>query len=109
MAYLPWAERAQIERVKVVEYLLDATRSRGKAAFFRGFGFTVEGWEVFAGALRRHGATYSVSSAVESAWGIRYSVDGPLETPSGRSPLVRTVWLLQKGADVPRLITAYPI
>jgi len=29
--------------------------------------------------------------------------------PDGRSPLVRAVWLVESGEDVPRLVTAYPL
>ena len=39
----------------------------------------------------------------------RYAIDGPLESPDGRNPLVRTVWMLEKGSTAPRLITAYPL
>jgi hypothetical protein len=109
MNALPRAEDAQIDRQKVIGYLLNAARSRGKAAFFQHFGFAAAEWEVLANALRRHGSTHSLASSVESPWGIRYSVDGPLETPSGRTPQVRSVWIVEKGMDIPRLITAHPI
>ena len=41
-------ERASIRRKKVVDYLLSSTHpeGRGKAAFFRSFGFGPEAWEV---------------------------------------------------------------
>jgi len=39
----------------------------------------------------------------------RYEVDGPLNTPAGRTPYVRTVWQLDHGEVAPRLITAYPV
>lgn len=34
-----------------------------------------------------------VVTAVDSPYGTRYSVDGELQTPSGRLPRVRTVWI----------------
>jgi hypothetical protein len=109
MDKLPHPEHAQIDREKVVGYLLDARRSGGKAMFFQRMGFAAAEWDELADALRRHGSTHPVTSTVESQWGIRYSVDGPLETPSGRTPLVRTAWIIEMGKDVPRLITAHPI
>ncbi len=37
-----------------------------------------------------------------------YLVEGPLETPSTRTPRVRTAWLIETGDLAPRFITAYP-
>jgi hypothetical protein len=35
-------------------------------------------------------------------------VDGVLPTPSGQTPTVRTIWIVDAGADTPRLVSAYP-
>lgn len=108
---LPNAEEAKVERRKIVEYLLCASHPDGaaKAEFFGRFGFSRERWEILAEALRRHGQAYNVTKKVESAFGTRYSVDGRLDTPDGRNPSVRTVWIVEKGSRVPRLVTAYPV
>jgi hypothetical protein len=45
----------------------------------------------------------------ESEYGMRYVIEGLLCTPDGRNPVVRTVWILDDEAKVPRLVTAYPI
>src|SRR5919198_1439682 len=79
-----------------------------KAAFFARYGFRAENWEVLANALRKHGQTHPVVATVVSNFGSRYSIDGILETPVGRHPVVRTIWILSKGSTEPRLITAYP-
>jgi Domain of unknown function (DUF6883) len=34
---------------------------------------------------------------------------GSMVSPDGRNPLMRTVWILEKGEDAPRLVTAYPL
>ena len=108
---LPHAEEAKVEQRKIVEYLLCASHPDGaaKAEFFGRFGFAVERWEILAQALRRHGQVHSVGKRVESDYGVRYSVDGWLETPDGRRPSVRTVWIVEKDSNVPRLITAHPV
>ncbi len=80
-----------------------------KAEFFVRFGFQAEQWERLAESLRLHGTTHAVVKTVESAFGTRYAVDGPLASPDGRAPLVRTVWILDKGTTIPRVITAYPL
>jgi hypothetical protein len=108
---LPNAEKAKVDREKVTGYLLCTSHSDGanKAAFFSRYGFTAGAWEVLAEALQDHGRSHPVCGSVPSAYGTRYSVDGPLKSPDGRNPKVRTVWIAERGSETPRLITAYPV
>lgn len=107
---LPNAHLAIVDREKIVDYLLNPAHpdNGGKAKFFVGLGFTVEQWQVFAGAVRTLATSFEVMEYVESPHGIKYIVIGQIETASGRSPSIRTVWIVDKGNDKPRLITAYP-
>lgn len=107
---LPKADQAQVDRGKITEYLLSATHPDGasKAKFFLRFGFHLGNWEILRAALQKHGVECAVVKTVESAFGTRYTVEGALETPDGRNPRLRTVWLVEKGDTVPRLIIAYP-
>lgn len=70
---LPNAERAQVERSKIVDYLLSPTHpiGRSKAKFFRRFGFRDDQWEVMATALRKHAVSHDVVEAVDFAFGRR--------------------------------------
>lgn len=108
---LPHAEKAQVDREKVTGYSLCTSHPDGasKAAFFSRHGFTAEAWEVLAEAPQDHGWSHPVCGSVPSAYGTRYSVDGPLESPDGRNPKVRTVWIVEHGSETPRLVTAYPL
>ena len=108
---LPNVEQAVVPRAKVLEYLLsDVHRDgRGKARFFRSYGFGRAEWERLAGALLRHAIVNPVLRTVETEFGTRYVIDGALETPDGRFPGVRTVWFLRTGSSAPELVTAYPI
>ena len=108
---LPNADLAVVEQEKVCGYLLNAEHRYGasKAKFFAEFGFTLESWEVLAEALREHGRRHEVSKEKETGFGPRYEVDGELGAPDGRCPRVRTVWQIDHGETVPRLITAYPL
>ena len=106
---LPFANKAHIDESKVTDYLLNPAKSRGKAGFFLRFGFTPENWQTMARALADHGRSGRGFAIVESEHGSRYSVDGPLDTPSGRQPAVRTVWIVEHGAERPRLVTAHPL
>lgn len=108
---LPDADRARVDRAKVVEYLLSRTHpdGRSKAEFFTHFGFKVEGWQVLAEALKTVGISNPVAGVVQSAHGTRYTVDGPIHAPGGRTPRIRTVWIVEPGHPGPRLVTAHPL
>ena len=108
---LPNFERAIIPREKITGYLLSPshTDGRSKAAFFARFGFTVASWQTLAGALLRHAETHEVAKIeVSPPFGTRYVIEGNLETPDGRAPLVRVVWFIDIDEEIPRLVTAYP-
>ncbi len=108
---LPDADKAVIERKKIVDYLLNAVHPYGasKARIFAKYGFQAEKWEDLAKALRHHGQTHDVKRVRETGFGPRYAVEGELNTPSGRLPRVRSVWQQDQGEVAPRLITAYPL
>ena len=108
---LPRAEKAVVPSNKVENYLLDLRHpiGGGKAQFFLRFGFRREEWTTLADALRRHTRENPVADTVTDADGVSYLVEGPLATPSGRQPRVRTVWLVETGELAPRFITAYPL
>ncbi len=100
-----------VEERKILDYLLNKEKSRGKAAFFKAMGFRASQWHILAQALKTQAALGTVSSIVESPYGTRYTVDGPIETPNKRSPMpnIRTVWVKEAGTEERRLVTAYPI
>lgn len=97
--------------MKITGYLLSETHEDGKskAAFFLRLGFSVAQWEVMRDALLAHAATYEVANILDTARGKHYAVEGALITPTGRTPLVRSVWALETGHTTPRFITAYPL
>jgi hypothetical protein len=107
---LPNADGVEIAREKISHYLLNPLHpdGAGKAAFFTALGFTVEDWNVLADALRQVAASCPIAKEMNSPHGTKYVVDGALTTPCGKTPVVRTVWIIDHGADTPRLVTAYP-
>ncbi len=107
---LPNVEKASIPQKKVTHYLLSPSHpdGRGKAGFFARFGFTPDSWQTLAAALLRHAAAHDVTKIEASPYGIRYIIEGSLETPDGRAPLVRVVWFIDTDEEIPRLVTAYP-
>ncbi len=107
---LPDADLLVGQREKITEYLLNAAHpdNGGKAAFFVAIGFSSNDWETFAAALRKLAETGEVIKTVETFHGLKYIVEGTIETPAGKRPTVRTVWITDRGLDGARLVTAYP-
>lgn len=95
-----------------MKYLLNLEHEQGgrdKAIFFMRFGFTIEAWQVLAQSLLAHAAAHEVTSTSEKPNTINHVIEGVLETPDKREPLVRTVWTIEKGSASPRFVTAYPL
>ena len=108
---LPRAEEAVVPPTKVENYLLNLGHpiGGGKARFFLSFGFRREEWNVLADALHNHVRENLIADSISDTDGVTYLVEGPLETPSGRKPRVRSVWLIETGELAPRFISAYPL
>lgn len=104
------ADRAIIAPAKVRDYLLtdEAGKGEGKPGFFSRFGFTHEGWHLLADALREHARRHPAVFVGATPYGEKFEVRGPLVTPDGRNPTVRSVWQYDTGSDAPRLLSAYP-
>ena len=49
-----------------------------------------------------------VQEVIPSPYGVKYVLEGVVETPSGTAPRIRTIWILETGEEHPRLVTAYP-
>ena len=101
----------RVDRAKVVDYLLNPAKSRGKSVLFLQMGFRADHWEVLAQALKTQAESGDISSVVESPYGARYCVDGVLQSVDDglRERRFRTVWIEEHGLAGWRLITAYPL
>lgn len=110
MDRLPDMELAHVEEQKVTGYLLAFGHPDGhdKAVYFARFGFRTEEWRLLADALLEHAATGELIEREGTPFGVQYAVEGPLSTPDGRRPSVRSVWERRPGGRGPRLVTAYP-
>lgn len=106
---LPYLQNILVEERKVTAYLLSEERSEGKAAFFAAFGFTLARWDLLRDSLLAHAVSHEVARVVDNPYGTKYIVEGPLQTPDGRNPQVRSVWIVDAGTVVPRLVTAYAL
>ena len=107
---LPNNENALISREKLIEYLLSETHPVGKAKarFFRSLGFNENNVDVFLNGLHSIAREGEVVQAIPSPYGVKYVVEGLLETISGGGIKIRTVWIVENDSDDPRFVTAYP-
>jgi hypothetical protein len=108
---LPNLKRAVVRTGKISDYLLSATHPAGrhKARFFGLFGFSRFAPESLIHSLIEHARSNEVSAVEPTAFGTRYTIDGPLISPDGRNPRVRVIWFTESGSDIPDFVTAYPL
>jgi hypothetical protein len=102
---------ATVPSSKLTDYLLSATHpdASAKYAFFLRFEFDAAAPEVLRQALLQHAIENPVVRSDETAFGTRLLVEGPLPSPDGRNPQVRSVWFVDTGTSTPRLVTANPV
>ncbi len=107
---LPNACLAHVDEEKITDYLLnpDHPANGGKARFFMEFGFMRSDWRALAVAFLELAVKAEILQSSASPHGHKYVLDGLIDTPSGKRPCVRTVWIIDEGFNTPRLVTAYP-
>jgi len=108
---LPNYEKAVVSETKIIGYLLSIKHREGrsKAEFFAQVEFTADAWEELVSALLRHVADNEVAKMEDSPFGKRYIVEGELFGSGGRKAIIRSVWFVETGEDIPRFVTAYPL
>jgi len=100
---LPNREDAQIDKRKLIDYLLNRNHpdAKGKSAFF--WGRYGNDWRALRDALLKH-TEGPVVDTRETRHGRLYVIEDDMQ----RTP-VRSVWMIRTGEPYPRLVTAYPI
>ncbi|CAG0965350.1 hypothetical protein ANRL2_01210 [Anaerolineae bacterium] len=106
---LPHRESAYIPPPKLNEYLLSEVHSVGKAKakFFRSYGFNETNTDVLEQRLLAIAQSEDVIDVVRTTHGTKYVIDGSLQTISGETLYVRTIWIIED-QNHPRFVTAYP-
>ena len=97
MPRLPYLDRAVVPEAKIVNYLLSARHSggRAKARLLESFGFRAQNWHALRDAVIAHAMANDITASQRTRFGTRYEIDGPLPTPDGRAPMVRVVWFVE--------------
>ena len=107
---LPNKSIAHVSLRKIVDYLLSETHPLGKskAKYFRSYGFDEGNATELASGLLSIAKNSQVESSERSLFGMKYVLDGELNTPKGDRIRIRTVWIIDINTDTPRFVTAYP-
>ena len=107
---LPNANNAEVPDRKLIGYLLDHThpQNKGKAAFYEIVGFTNYNADELRLALLRHALANEVMKLIHTEFGTRYVVEGWMNCPNGKQYPIRSVWFIENGEEIPKLVTAYP-
>jgi len=107
---LPNKDQAVIAPEKLISYLLNTEHKRGgaKARLLSQFGYRAANWQQLESDLRLYHLKADVSVARQTIYGMRYEIRAALHTPVGRILQVRTIWQIDDGTDIPRLITLFP-
>lgn len=71
-------------------------------------GYTLGNWQQLEADLRQSHLSADVDESRQVAYGMRYEIRAPLQTPNGRTLIVRSIWQIDMGSDDPRLITLFP-
>lgn len=108
---VPNCQNAHVPKGKLDEYLLSETHSVGKAKakFFHQAGFTKENSELLRDELLKLLKRHDYQQAISTGFGIKYVVEGRLNTPFQSQIRLRTIWIIEDGKDIPSFVTAYPI
>jgi hypothetical protein len=107
---IPNAERAIIAPEKLRDYLLNPLHRRGgsKARVLMSLGYRTEDWVRLDRDLRLQHLTHEVTATAGTEYGVRFEIVAPIVTPSGKPFEFCSVWQIDQGSDVARLITLYP-
>lgn len=108
---LPNNKNIDVPSEKLLNYLLSETHSVGKAKarFFRSLGYNDLNADMLKQGLIAVAQTEDIKETITSPHGVKYSIEGVLQTPRGDLINIRTIWIIDKGSEQPRFVTAYPI
>ncbi len=108
---LPNSKNAYISSSKLLDYLLSQTHPIGKtkARYLRSVGFNESNIDSLRQSLINLSQTEEIKEAIASPHGVKYLIDGSIQTPVGTYIKLRTIWIIDSGQDYPRFVTAYPL
>jgi hypothetical protein len=104
-----WRERLDVPDRKIFGYLLNPDHPIGgpKSRYLAFAGYSVDNAEALRAALIEHGRSGTLSSMIETPYGRKYVVKGPLQNPVGGEFPLTTVWIRHADGRA-RFVSAVP-
>jgi hypothetical protein len=101
-------EQVVISQDQLLRYLLLPREDNDTSKFLAAAGYTLATWEVLEHDLRQLAKSQEISEQETSAYGIKCTVRGTLNGPSGRTLHVETVWITLAATGETRFVTSFP-
>jgi uncharacterized protein DUF6883 len=108
MSKLPNGARALIPMEKLTAYCLNPEHARGKdkaRVFASVLGITRDRAPELAELVRRAARDGDITKEASTVWGQYYRVDWAI--PSRVDVVLRTIWEIAPGAEIPRLVSVF--
>ncbi len=105
---MPNAITASTSQNKIQGYLLNSNHPVGKnkaKVINSVLGYHYENWNILADKIFDAIQTTDVSKIIETSFGTKYEIPVEITGEKGRKLVLRTVWQVDKGSQIPRLIT----
>ena len=106
---LPYPQKAVVEIEKLRDYCLNANHPRGKhkaRVFAAALGFTVDDADRLRTMILAAAGSNDATAGLEDEHGKRFTLDFDATGLFGIVS-IRTAWIIDAGAEAPRLITCY--
>ncbi len=107
---VPNNDLAIVASSKIENYLLSSVHpiGRSKAAFFKSIGYLNKDAALFKEVLFDIVRNNDVVEEIKSYYGSKYIVPGKIPGKADSEVGIVTVWIIERGEDFPRFVTAYP-
>jgi hypothetical protein len=104
-------ETLYINPEKLRSYLLNIHHIDGssKAKLLLSFGFNINDIAQLHNEIISHAIINEASKVIVTEYGRKYTIEGLIQTPSGRAVMIRSIWLQEIQEEIIKFVTLYPI